>query len=658
MKYDFTGWATRNNLRCSDGRTIMKDAFKHNDGMIVPLVWNHRHDEPGDVLGHALLKNVDDGVRVYGTFNNTESGAIGKALVQHGDITSLSIYANQLKQDGGNVLHGNIREVSLVHAGANPGAYIDSVMYHSVDGTEKEDAIIYSGYDIDPNGYEDDYIEHADDATIQDVFDTLTEEQKTAVYAIIGSILENGGEMQHSAYDSYDDILDTLDDDQWDAVNEIIGAAVDEGYDEGIEDGYDEGYDEGVEDVYDDLYEDYGYDEGDYDDDMTHNVFESDYNGGEYLSHADQEEIIKMAKQNNVGSLRDAIGLYFGEDGDSLAHGFEDIESLFPEPKDIYPGAPELITRDMDWVATVMAKTHKSPISRVRTRQTDVRDVTLRAKGYKTKGEKKTAMEEVTLVQRTTDPQTVYIKDSLNRDDIVDITDFDIVEYEYKIMRMLLNEEIARAILIGDGRDDTDADKISPNHIRPIWGDADLYTIHGDVDFAAAKSELQGTETGQHFGENYIYAEAIITKALYLREKYKGTGKPDFFCTPHLLNIMLLARDLNGRRIYDSEADLAKALNVDHIFTVEQFEDKTREVKVLENGQNKVKTKKLLGIFVNLTDYQLGSTKGGEITKFNQFDIDFNKEKYLIETRLSGALKRIYSAMVLEEDVTSTASNG
>jgi hypothetical protein len=316
---------------------------------------------------------------------------------------------------------------------------------------------------------------------------------------------------------------------------------------------------------------------------------------------------------------------------------------LFPEFKDVKPGAPELLTNDQGWVGVVMQKVHKSPISRIRTRQADARIAELRAKGYE-KGKEKSVSGNIRLLNRTTDPQTIYRKDALNRDDIIDITDFDVVSYQYGIMRQNLNEEIALAVMIGDGREEGDADKIEETHVRSIYNDDELYTIHADVDIAAAKAELQGTNTGANFGDNYVYAEAIIRAALYSREKYKGSGTPDFYCTPHLLNVMLLARDMNGRRIYDSKADLAAALNVANIYTAEQFEGKTRKTK-------KGETKKLLGIFVNLADYQIGSTKGGEITKFNQFDIDFNQEKYLIETRISGALTKVYSAIALEEPV-------
>lgn len=580
-KFDFSGWATKANLKCSDGRTIMKDAFKQNDGKTVPLVWNHQHNNPEEVLGHALLENRDEGVYAYCKFNDTERGKTAKLLVEHGDICALSIYANQLKQSMNNVLHGNIREVSLVLAGANPGASIDSVTLSHGEESEDE-AMIYTGEYIEL--YHSDEKENETmpkEKTVQDVIDTMNEEQKNVMYALIGSVLE-----------------------------------------EDDEDDYEEG-----------------------DEDMKHNVFDQDeMMEDSYLSHADQESIISMAKSNSVGSLQSAINI-FAEENNVLAHGIDDIDQLFPDYEDVRPGAPEFIERDQGWVSVVMQKTHKSPISRIRTRQADIRGEDLNAYGYK-KGNLKKVPGNIKLLKRTTDPQTIYRKDALHRDDIIDITDFDVVEYQYSVMRQNLNEEIARAIMIGDGRDEGDEAKISETHVRSIWHDDDLYTIHTTVDIEAARKELQGTNTSANFGDNYIYAEAIIAAALYSREKYKGSGTPDFYCTPHLLNVMLLARDLNGRRIYDSKTDLAAALNVANIYTAEQFEGKTRT----EEG----KTKKLLGIFVNLADYQIGSTRGGEITRFNQFDIDFNQEKYLIETRISGALTRVYSAIALEEDVSSS----
>lgn len=584
MKYDFCGWATKNNILCSDGRTIMKDAFKHNDGQTVPLVWNHRHEEPSEVIGHALLENRDEGVYAYGTFNDTENGVIAKALVQHGDITALSIYANKLKHNGANVVHGEIREVSLVHAGANPGAYIESIIAHGEDSDEE--GIIYTGEEFElVHSEETTKTKNDSEETVKDVFNTLTEKQKMVVYALIGQALENKDE------DDEDDEEDNRK--------------------------------------------------------MKHNIFDAD-NEQNALCHADEVNIINLAKSNSVGSLQDAISIY-AENNSHLAHGFENINQLFPDYKDVNSGAPELIQRDQGWVSVVMQKVHKSPISRIRTRQIDVRDLTgeegLRGYGYSKRNKAKAVAGNAKLLKRTTDPQTVYRRDALHRDDIIDITDFDVVEYQYGIMKQNLNEEIATAIMIGDGRSDGDDNKISEEHIRSIWHDDDLYTIKVDVDIDAAKQELQGSSTVQRFGENYIYAEAIINSSLYAREHYKGSGKPDFYCTPHLLNVMLLARDLNGRRIYSDVSDLAKALNVNAIYTAEQFEGKTRTTT--DN-----KTKKLLGIFVNLADYQVGSTKGGEITRFNQFDIDFNQEKYLIETRISGALTKIYSAIALEEPVT------
>ena len=601
-RYDFGGWATKANIQCSDGRIIMRDAFKDNDGEIVPLVWNHSHNDPTNVLGHSLLENRSDGVYAYCTFNDTEQGKMAKQLVEHGDIAALSIYANKLKQRGSCVMHGDIKEVSLVLAGANPGACIDSVICH---GEESEDeAIIYTGEELelchaerapkkednnktqnkepdkeDMNMADKTKNKKEDEETVGDVWNSLTEKQKTVVYALIGQALEENG-----------------------------------------------GNDDEEEEE---------------DDKVKHNLFDNeDYEQDNYLSHADEENILNIAKSNSCGSLQDAIGIY-AEQSNALSHGIADIESLFPDYQDVKPGAPELITKDQGWVGTVMSKCEKSPISRIRTRFADVRGEDLRGFGY-VKGKKKQNAGNIKLIKRTTDPQTVYRKDALNRDDIVDITDFDVVEYQYNIMKQNLNEEIATAILIGDGREDGDEMKISEDHIRSIWHDDDLYTIHARVNVAATKKELQGTNTSANFGDNYIYAEAIISAALYAREGYKGSGSLDFFCTPHLLNVMLLARDMNGRRIYESKADLAAALNVGNIYTVEQFEGKQRHAS---DGENV----KLLGIFVNLSDYRLGATKGGQITRFNQFDIDFNQEKYLIETRLSGALTKVYSAIALEE---------
>lgn len=382
---------------------------------------------------------------------------------------------------------------------------------------------------------------------------------------------------------------------------------------------------------------------------MKHNVFEQrEESQDTVLSHSDRKAIIDLAKSNSVGSLRTALNIYAEQN--ELKHGIDNIESLFPDFKDLRPGAPERVTRDQGWVTVVMQKVHKSPISRIRTRQTDARNDNIRGHGYQ-KGKRKQPAGNMNVITRTTDPQTVYRTDALYRDDIVDITDFDVVEYQYATMRENLNEEVATAIMIGDGREPDDEMKISEDHIRSIWNDNDLYTIHYDVDIEAARSEIQGSRTDMNFGENYIYSEAIITAALYAREKYKGTGTPDFFCTPHLVNVMLLARDMNGRRIYTSRADLAAALNVGELHTAEQFEGRARM-------DSEGKQHKLLGLFVNLADYTVGSTKGGEITRFDQFDIDFNQQKYLIETRMSGALTRVYSAIALEEPVPTSAGGG
>ena len=611
-KFDFSGWATRNNLKCSDGRTILKDAFKDNDGQTVPLVWNHQHNGPFNVLGHALLENRADGVYAYCTFNDTEQGRNAKLLVEHGDVSALSIFANRLKERASNVLHGAIREVSLVLAGANPGAFIDSVVLSHGDDADGE-AIIYTGKPISLYHSDDKKDEEKDSPddkdkdkepekkddedgeTISDVVDTFNEKQKNFFYAVIGEIMAQKGNP----------------DDKKKEEKEKGG-----------------------------------------NDTMKHNVFDGGQTNTDTLSHADQEAIISLAKSNQVGSFQTALQIYADENNlqhDATSGGFVqtgdgNVTLLFPEYKDVRPGAPELITNDQGWISIVMSKVHKSPISRIRTGQVDIRKIdSLRARGYE-KGKQKKQVGNFKLVRRTTDPQTVYVKNALHRDDIVDITDFDYVQYLYGIDKMMLNEELATAIMLGDGREDGDEGKISPDHIRPIWTDDDLYTLHVDLDVEAAKKELQGTNTGANFGINYILAEALINTVLYARENYKGTGTPDFFCTPHMLNVMLLARDINGRRIYSSKAELASALNVGEIVTAEQFEGKTRTTS--DN-----KTKKLLGIIANLADYSLGATKGGEVTHFTQFDIDFNQEKSLLETRCSGALTRVYSAIAIEEPV-------
>ena len=604
---DFSGWATRNDLICGDGRVIKKDAFKDNDGKKVSLVFNHEHNDPNAVLGHAFLENRDEGVYAYGYFNDTESGQTAKKLVQNGDVSSLSIWANKLRQATGangckEVLHGDIKELSLVLAGANPGAYIDFVMAHSDDSLDGEIDELYAGWnenimihtavkaedktDKEEPGMDEKNEKTKTDGekTIADVLETLNEEQKLAVYALIG-------EMDNDDNDDNDD------------------------------------KNEGGES-------------------MKHNVFDQEENRQEnVLTHSAMNEILELSKQPSIGSFRQARKVY--EEQNELQHNAFDEETmgmLMPEYKLIDPAEPKILYPDDTWVSSVINGVHKSPYSRVRTRRADARKAELKAMGYE-KGNYKKETKQIQLLSRTHDAQTIYVKDKIDRDDVLDITDFNLIAYNWKNLRHTLDQTLAEAILIGDGRDDLDADKIKEDHIRPIWHDDEMYCIHQDVDIAAAKAKLQGTETGQHFGDNYVYAEAIIEAALYSREKYKGSGNLTFYCTPHLLNVMLLARDLNGRRIYSSKNDLVAALNVKDIKTIEQFEGLTRTTS---DG----KKKKLLGLFVNLADYQLGCVKGGEITKFEDFDIDFNQHKLLLETRVSGALVEWYSAIALEEDVT------
>ena len=610
---DFSGWATRNDLVCGDGRIIKKDAFKDNDGKKVSLVYNHNHDDPNAVLGHAFLENRDEGVYAYGYFNNTESGQTAKELVYNGDVSSLSIWANKLRQrDASNgrkeVLHGDIKELSLVLAGANPGAYIDFVMAHGDDSIDGEIEELYAGWNenimihtavkAEDKNKEDSKVAEEikkpetdtpeSEETVADVFNTLSEKQKTVVYAMIGQALEDAGASNNET-----------DEDE----------------------------------------------EGD--NSMKHNVFDQEDNRQEnVLTHSDMNEILELSKQPSIGSFRQACKVY--EEQNELKHNAFDEETmgmLMPEYKLIDPAEPKILYPDDTWVSSVINGVHKSPYSRVRTRRADARKAELKAMGYE-KGNYKKETKQIQLLSRTHDAQTIYVKDKIDRDDVLDITDFNLIAYNWKNLRHTLDQTLAEAILIGDGRDDLDADKIKEDHIRPIWHDDEMYCIHQDVDIAAAKAKLQGTETGQHFGDNYVYAEAIIEAALYSREKYKGSGNLTFYCTPHLLNVMLLARDLNGRRIYSSKNDLVAALNVKDIKTIEQFEGLTRTT-------SDSKKKKLLGLFVNLADYQLGCVKGGEITKFEDFDIDFNQHKLLLETRVSGALVEWYSAIALEEDVTN-----
>ena len=586
-KYDFSGWATRNDLRCSDGRIIRQDAFKDCDGMTVPLVWNHDHNNPSQVLGHALLENRNQGVYAYCSFNDTPAGRNSKALVQHGDVVSLSIYANHLKQQGSNVLHGAIREVSLVLAGANPGAFIDSVIQHGE--LSDEEAVIYTGEEISIShgdnsssannagenrnmANDQNMADDQNEETIQDVFDSLTDKQKRVVYLLVGEAAKGGDEDE----DDEDDELeqsDFYDGDDYMKYNAF----------------YDDGYD--------------------------------DYDEGGVLSHAEEDAIFSDAR--SMGSLREA----------TLAHGIEQIDWLFPEAK-LLDNPPEWITRPMEWVGTVMNGVHHSPMSRVRSMMANLTEEEARARGY-IKGNLK--KEQVfSLLRRETTPKTVYKTQKLHRDDVIDITDFDVVSWIKGEMRVMLDEELGRAFLVGDGRDASDEDKIDELNVRPIWTDADLYTIK------ALMTLPKSTTTDQK-------AKAFIRACVKSRKNYKGSGQPTLFTTEDLLTDMLLLEDNNGRIIYDSQEKLATALRVTKIVTVPAFEGLTREV----NGV----THNLDGIIVNLSDYNVGADKGGAVNMFDDFDIDYNKYTYLIETRVSGALVKPFSAIALEDVVSDTATN-
>ena len=554
-RYDFSGWATRNDIKCSDGRTIRKNAFKDNDGQTVPLVWNHSHNDPANVLGHALLENRDQGVYAYCTFNNSELGQTAKELVEHGDVTSLSIYANKLKQNGGDVIHGAIREVSLVLAGANPGAYIDSVMTHGEESDEE--AVIFTGENISlshaesepqPEEKTEEEKTMAKEKTVQDVFNELTEEQKQVVYALIGQALEDAQD---------------------------------------------------------------GEDEGDYE--MKQNVFDNDeMNSGNVLSHSDMMDIISDAKR--YGSMKDSF----------LAHtqnyGIENVDFLFPDPETL-DVPPTFIQRDMGWVQKVMSGVHHTPFSRIKSMFADITADEARAKGY-IKGNLK--KEEVfTLLKRTTTPTTIYKKQKMDRDDVVDITDFDVIAWLKKEMRLMLDEEIARAILVGDGRLSSSDDKINETNVRPILTDEDLYTVKANITVA---SNATGSEK----------AKAFIDEVIRSRKDYKGSGNPTLFTTEDMVTECLLLEDSMGHKLYKSEAELATTLRVKEIVTVE----------VMEGVKDK-NSHDVAGIIVNLADYNVGADKGGAVNMFDDFDIDYNQQKYLIETRCSGALIKPYSAIAL-----------
>ena len=591
-KFDFSGWATRNNLKCSDGRVILKDAFKHNDGQTVPLVWNHQHNDPLNVLGHALLQNRDEGVYAYCKFNETEAGQNAKLLVEHGDVNQLSIYANQLKQQNTNVLHGMIREVSLVLAGANPGAFIDSVIRHGEESDEE--AVIYTGEDIVLSHAEDDEKKNEKEK------ETVADETKK----------EESKQGESEKEETIQDVIDTMNEKQLKVMHYMIGKALEEGDDDA-----DENEEEKI-----------NHSEGG-DNTMKSNVFDKETQQTEnVLSHSDMTAILNDAKR--YGSLKESVLAH--ADGDieyapkTQTYGINGTDWLFPEARNLN-NVPEFIKRDTGWVGKVMNGVHKSPFSRIKSMFADITEADARAKGY-IKGKLK--KEEVFgLLKRTTTPTTIYKKQKMDRDDVIDIVDFDVVAWLKSEMRMMLDEEIARAILVGDGRGTESDDKISELNIRPIWTDDDLFTIKANVTVAADADEN-------------AKAKAFIRAAIKARKNYKGSGEPTLYTTEDMLTDCLLIEDNNGRVIYDTVEKLRNALRVKEIVTV----------PVMEGLTNKETNKPLMGIIVNLSDYNVGADKGGAVSMFEDFDIDYNQQKYLIETRCSGALTKPFSAIALELD--------
>lgn len=576
--YDFCGWATKNDLECSDGRIIRKDAFKHNDGQKVPLVWNHDHTDPYRVVGNAVLENREEGVYAYGSFNDSELGKTAKLYVEHGDINQLSIYANQLKQQGPNVMHGNIREVSLVLAGANPGAYIESVISH--DDESDEEAVIYTGENIE--------IRHADNSempkeetkpmaennekTVKDVLDTLTEEQKAVVYDLIGRALEYDGEEENDENNENDE----------------------------MEQG---------------------------DENMKHNVFDNDTQSNDTLAHSEiLNDIVADAKR--YGSLKESFLQH------AAANNITNYNYLLPEPKSLNT-PPEWIKDDDSWVAKVMRSVHHTPFSRVKSMFATLDEAEARARGY-IKGNMKKDLA-LSVLKRTTSPTTVYIKMKMDRDDVVDITDFDVVAWQRAEMRGQLDRELARAMLLGDGRELSSDDKINEQNIRPVLKDDDMYTIKYTV-----KSGQDYKVTTNSASDNDSVAKGVIRAAIKSRKEYKGSGNPTFFTTEDLLTQLLLIEDQNGRRIYDSINTLATAMRVKEIVTVPEMESHTD----------------IYGIIVNMADYTTGADKGGAVNMFDDFDIDYNQMKYLMETRMSGALTKPYSAIVLKKEAGGAGGAG
>ena len=639
--YDFSGWATKANLLCSDGVVIRENAFEECDGKTVPLIWNHKHDDPNAVLGHAVLENTRDGVRAYGVFNDTEAGQNAKLLVQNGDINQLSIWANKLKKSGNNVIHGIIREVSLVLAGANSGARIDTVLSHSDDSCEE--GIIYTGEfieDVEPLFHADGgekgekaVVEETNkkdgEETVEDVFNTFTDVQKKVVYALIGKAIEDAKaegkgdagteEVKHACVsgnakkkkviehakegeemeempdadganddETVEDVFNTLTDKQKTVVYALIGQALEEAGKKNNTNNNEGGKE------------------------MKHNVFDQETNNEEVLSHSEMMEIFEDAKR--IGSMKDAF----------LQHGITNIDYLFPDAQTI-DNVPGFIKRDDTWVTDVMNSVHKSPLSRVKSIFANITEADARARGY-IKG--KVKVEEVfTLLKRTTTPTTIYKKQKIDRDDVLDITGFDVVAWLKSEMRMMLNEEIARAILVGDGRSSSSDDKINEQNIRPIWTDDDVYTVKTQVPVTASTTDDQK-------------AKSFIRACIKSRKEYKGSGNPVMYITEDMLTNCLLLEDTNGRVIYDTIEKLATALRVRKIVPVPVMENLTRIV-----GSN---THELAGIYVNLNDYNVGADKGGAVNMFDDFDIDYNSQKYLIETRCSGALIKPYAAVAIE----------
>ena len=694
MEYDFGGYATKNDIVCTDGRIIRANAFKHNDGQKVPIVWQHDYSTPENILGYGILENRPDGVYIYGSFNDSNMAKIAKHNVEHGDITSMSIKAIQCRQNGNEVLQGNIKEVSLVVGGANSGAKIDTVIKH--DDSDEVEMIITLGnsgldvfaHDFDESIYddpddledeedleddedEDEYededeeededdedIEHADEQkTVKDILNEFSEEEKNVMYFIIGKILEKSGvDIEQSdetknqnekmsntsgsaeSNKTVEDIINKMSKEKQDVMYYIIGEVLS---DAGVD----------IENIKKDEVEH----------SMKKRIFEDkngefihDNEGGSVLSgdivltHDDEVAIMNLAKRDKSSSFKETAKDYlkekYGLEDDSFAHGVfsdGDLEYLHPDYKLVKEGEPDTYAYSQVWVEAIMNKVGKSPKSRLRVRVIDAKTKMLKAKGY-IKGKAKTNIGNVKLLNRTVDPQTVYVKDEIHRDDVIDITDFDIAVYENKILQMILKQELALAFLVGDGRDEGDPDKIYEEHIKPIWTDDEIFTIHKDLDLEAMKAKLQGTETNKYFGEDFILVESFIETLRMARIDYNGSGDLDMFCTPTIANKMMLARDRNGRRIYNTMDELKSALNVRNIYEVELLDGLVRT-------DSEMARHNLHAIFVNFADYETGSNKGGQITSFEDFDIDFNQLKYLKETRLSGMLTRIKSAIVIEE---------